>query len=92
MKRAVAMMLRYKKYLLRKIWKGESQDEIINSSLCKGAEIDITKMVEAKKFTAKTKSLQPRDCNSDVSRLKGNSKMDRDSKSPSWNDKLDVEV
>ena len=40
MKRVVAMLLRYKK-LLKKCLKGESQGEMINSSLFKEAEIEI---------------------------------------------------
>ena len=40
MKRVAAMVLRYKK-LLKKIRKGKSQGEMINSSLLKEAEIEI---------------------------------------------------
>ena len=69
------MVLRYKK-LLKKIQKGESQDEMINSSLLKEAEIEIIKMAQAIKFDARIKSLRPRDCSSDgKGRLKGNSKI-----------------
>ena len=76
MKRVVARVLRYKK-LLKKIPKGESQAEMINSSLLKVAETEIIKMVQARKFVAEIKSLiRPRDCSSDgESRLKGNSKI-----------------
>ena len=38
---------------------------MINSSLLKEAEIEIIKMVQAKKFAAEIKSLRPRDCGSD---------------------------
>ena len=49
---------------------------MINSSLLKEAEIEIIKMVQAKKFAAEIKSLRPRDCGSDgESRLKRNSKI-----------------
>ena len=58
------MVLRYKK-LLKNVRKGESQGEMINSSLLKEAEIEIVKMVQARKCAAKIKSLRPRDCNSD---------------------------
>ena len=75
MKRVVAMVLRYKK-LLKKIRKGESQGEKVNSSLLKEAEIEIIKMVQVRKFAAEIKSLRPRDCiSSGVSRLKENSKI-----------------
>ena len=75
MKRVVAMVLRYKK-LLKKIRKGESQGEMINSSLLKEAEIEIIKMAQARAFDARIKSLRPRDCSSDgKGRLKGNSKI-----------------
>ena len=68
------MVLRYKK-LLKKIGKGESQGEMINSNLLKEAEIEIIKMVQARKFAPEIKSLRPRDCNGDgESKLKGNSK------------------
>ena len=60
MKRVVAMVLRYKK-LLKKIRKGESQGEMINSSLLKEVEVDIIKMVQARIFTAEIKSLRPRE-------------------------------
>ena len=63
MERVVAMVLRYKK-LSKKIQKGESQDEMINSSLLKEAEREIIKMVQARKFAAEIKSLRPRDCSS----------------------------
>ena len=49
MKRVVAMMLRYKKLLLKKIKKGESEGKIINNSLLKDAKIEVIKMVQAKK-------------------------------------------
>ena len=76
MKRVNAMVLRYKK-LLKKVQKGESQGEMINSSLLKEAEIEIIKMVQARKFAAEIKSLRPRDCSSSdgEGRLKGNSKI-----------------
>ena len=68
------MVLRYKK-LLKKVQKGESQGEMVNSSLLNEAEIEIIKMVQARKFAAEIKSLRPRDCSSDgEGRLKGNSK------------------
>ena len=54
------MVLRYKK-LLKKIRKGESQGEMINSSLLKEVEVDIIKMVQARIFTAEIKSLRPRE-------------------------------
>ena len=74
MKRVVAMVLRYKKFL-KKDPKEESQGKMINSSLLKEAEIEIIKMVQARKF-AEIKSLRPRDCSSDgEGRLKGNSKV-----------------
>ena len=38
---------------------------MINSSLLKEAEIEIIKMVQAKKFASEIKSLRPRDCGSD---------------------------
>ena len=57
------MVLRYKK-LSKKIQKGESQGEMINSSLLKEAEREIIKMVHARKFAAEIKSLRPRDCSS----------------------------
>ena len=57
------MVLRYKK-LSKKIQKGESQGEMINSSLLKEAEREIIKMVQARKFAAEIKSLRPRDCSS----------------------------
>ena len=63
MERVVAMVLRYKK-LSKKIQKGESQGEMINSSLLKEAERKIIKMVQARKFAAEIKSLRPRDCSS----------------------------
>ena len=48
---------------------------MINSNLRKEAEIEIIKMVQARKFAPEIKSLRPRDCNSDgESKLKGNSK------------------
>ena len=75
MKKVVAMVLRYKK-LLKKVQKGESQGEMINSSLLKEAEIEIIKMVQARKFAAEIKSLRPRDCSSDEEgRLNANSKV-----------------
>ena len=55
-----SMVLRYKK-LLKKIRKGESQGEMINSSLLKEVEVDIIKMVQARIFTAEIKSLRPRE-------------------------------
>ena len=64
MKRVVAMVLRYKK-LLKKFPKGESQGEMINSSLLKEAKIEIIKVVQARKFAAEMKSLRPRECSSD---------------------------
>ena len=74
MKRVVAMVLRYKKFL-RKDPKEESQVEMINSSLLKEAKIEIIKMVQARKFAAEIKSLRPRDCSSDGEGiLKRNSK------------------
>ena len=61
---------------LKKIQKGESHGELINSSLLKEAEIEIIKMVQARKFAAELKSLRSRGCISDEeSRLKGNSKI-----------------
>lgn len=45
----VAMVLRCKKLLLRKIQKGEIQDEIINNNLLKETEIKVIKMMLAKK-------------------------------------------
>ena len=75
MKRVVAMVLRYKKFL-KKDRKEESQVEMINSSFLKEVEIEITKMVQARKFAAEIKSLRPRDCSSDGEDiLKGNSKI-----------------
>ena len=38
---------------------------MFNSSLVKEAEIEIIKMVQARKFATEIKSLRPRDCNSD---------------------------
>ena len=64
MKRVVAMVLRYKK-LLKKFPKGESQGEMINSSLLKEAKIEIIKVVQARKFAAEIKSLRPKECSSD---------------------------
>ena len=64
MKRVVAMVLRCKK-LLKKFPKGESQGEMINSSLLKEAKIEIIKVVQARKFAAEMKSLRPRECSSD---------------------------
>ena len=55
--RVVAMVLRYEK-LLKKILKGESQGEMINSSLHKEAESKTIKMVKARKFAAEIKSLR----------------------------------
>ena len=43
------MVLRCKKLLLRKIQKGEIQDEIINNNLLKETEIKVIKMMLAKK-------------------------------------------
>ena len=60
MKSFVAKVLRYKK-LLKKIQKRESQGEMINSSLLKEAEIEMIKMVQARKFAAEIKSLRPRE-------------------------------
>ena len=69
------MVLRYKKFL-KKDPKEESQGKMINSSLLKEAEIEIIKMVQARKFAAEIKSLRPRDCSSDGEGiLKGNSKI-----------------
>ena len=49
---------------------------MINSNLLKEAEIEIIRMVQAKKFAAEIKSLRPRDCGSDgESRLKRNSEI-----------------
>ena len=49
---------------------------MIKRSLLKEAEIEIIKMVQARKFDAEIKSLRPRDCSSDgEGRLKGNSKI-----------------
>ena len=64
MKKVIATVPRYKK-LLKKIQKGESQVKMIDSSLLEEAEIDIIKMVQARKFAAEIKSLRPRDWNSD---------------------------
>ena len=44
------MVLRCKKLLLRKIQKGEIQDEIINNNLLKETEIKVIKMMLAKKI------------------------------------------
>ena len=75
MKRVVAMVLRYKKFL-KKDPKEESQVEMINSSFLKEVEIEIIKMVQARKFAAEIKSLRPRDCSSDGEDiLKENSKI-----------------
>ena len=75
MKRVVAMVLRYRKFL-KKDPKEESQVEMINSSLLKEADIQIIKMVQARKFAAGIKSLRPRDCSSDGKViLKRNSKI-----------------
>ena len=75
MKRVVAMVLRYKKFL-KKDPKEESQVEMINSSFLKEVEIEIIKMVQARKFAAEIKSLRPRDCSSDGKGiLKRNSKI-----------------
>ena len=75
MKKVVPMVLRYKR-LLKKIRKGESQSEMINCSLLREAEIEIIKMVQARKFAAEIKSLRSKDCKSDgVSRQKGNLKI-----------------
>ena len=61
---------------MKKIRKKESQGEIINSSLLHEAEIEVIKMVQARKFAAEIKFLRPRDCNSDrESRLNGHSKI-----------------
>ena len=49
-KSIVAMVLRCKKLLLRKIQKGEIQDEIINNNLLKETEIKVIKMMLAKKI------------------------------------------
>ena len=49
---------------------------MINSSLLKEADIEIIKMVQARKFAAEIKCLRPKDCSSDgEGRLKGNSKV-----------------
>ena len=75
MKRVVAMVLRYKKFL-KKDPKEESQVEMINSSFLKEVEIEIIKMVQARKFAAEIKSLRPKDCSSDgEGRLMGNSQV-----------------
>ena len=75
MKRVAAMVLRYRKFL-KKDPKEESQVEMINSSLLKEADIQIIKMVQARKFAAEIKSLRPRDCSSDGKGiLKRNSKI-----------------
>ena len=75
MNRVVAIVLSYKK-LLKKVRKGESQDETINRSLLKETEIQVIKTAQARKFAAEIKSLRPRDCSSDgESRLNGNSKI-----------------
>ena len=74
MKRVVAMVLRYKKFL-KKDPKEESQVEMINSSLLKEADIQIIKMVQARKFAAEIKSLRPRDCSDGEGILKRNSKI-----------------
>ena len=69
------MVLSYKK-LLKKVRKGESQDETINRGLLKETEIQVIKTAQARKFAAEIKSLRPRDCSSDgESRLNGNSKI-----------------
>ena len=64
MKRVIATVLRYKK-LLKKIHIGKNQGKMIDSSLLKEAELDIIKMVQARKFAAEIKSLRTRDWNSD---------------------------
>ena len=64
MKRVIATVLRYKK-LLKKIQIGKNQGKMIDSSLLKEAELDIIKMVQARKFAAEIKSLRTRDWNSD---------------------------
>ena len=75
MKRVFAMVLRYKK-LSKKVQKGESQGEMINSSMHKEAQTEIIKMVQARKFAAEMKAFRLRDCSSDgEGRLKGNSKV-----------------
>ena len=77
MKRVNAMVLKLlKKKLLKKIKKGESQGEMINSSLLKEKDMKIIKMVQARKFDTEIKYLRPRDCNIDGEiKLKGNSKI-----------------
>ena len=77
MKRVNAMVLKLlKKKLMKKIKKGESQGEMINSSLLKETEIKIIKMVQARKFDTEIKYLRPRDCNIDGEiKLKGNSRI-----------------
>ena len=64
MKRVIATVPRYKK-LLKKIQIGKNQGKMIDSSLLKEAELDIIKMVQARKLAAEIKSLKPRDWNSD---------------------------
>ena len=49
MESVVAMVLRYKKLLLKKIQIGESQGEVINKNLLKETEIKVIKMVQEKK-------------------------------------------
>ena len=72
------MVLRCKKLLLRKIQKGEIQDEIINNNLLKETEIKVIKMMLAKKFTAEIRSLGPRKYNRDgLNRLMGNLRIAR---------------
>ena len=77
MKGVAAMVLRYKKVLIKKIRNRESQGEImINNCLLKETEIEVIRMLQSKKFAAKIKTLEPRYCNSDeASTLKGNSKI-----------------
>ena len=75
MKRVVSMVLKCKK-LLEKVRNGGNQGEMIDSSLLNEAEIEIIKMVQARKFAAEIKPLRPRDFSSDgEGRLKGNSKI-----------------
>ena len=53
MKRVVAMVERYKRFLLKKIRKGEIQSKIINNSWLKEEEIEVIKKVQAKKMLQK---------------------------------------
>ena len=72
------MTLWYRKFLLKKIQKGENQGKMINNSFLKEAEIKVMKVVQARRFDAEIKSLGLRGCDSDwVSRLKGNSEISK---------------